>query len=164
MTRRLLPLLALLAPGLAASQSSSAIYAGYATAITTTADSAVGFLTAQVDSLPDATAVGMLADGAARMRRFTSEFAAVEPPAELAGVHREIVSALTLAAEKADHAMTLMRTAMDSSSSEEQRTTAAETAQRELRALQTAINAYQTARAQAARLLRQHGVTLAAPD
>jgi hypothetical protein len=164
MTRRLIPLLALLAPGLAASQSSSAAYTEYATAITTTADSAVGFLTAQVDSLPDATAVGMLADGAARMARFTSAFAAVEPPAGLAGVHREMVAALTLAAGKAERAVTLMRTGMDSSSSDEQRTTAAETAQQELRALQTSINAYQTARAQAARLLRQHGVTLAAPD
>jgi hypothetical protein len=161
--RRLLLLVALGAPGAAAAQGTPATpYTRYAAVIVTRADSVVGFLTSQVGSLTDEAAVDVLATGATRMSRLTSEFAAYAPPSDLAAVHRDLVATLNLATSKADHAATLMRTALNTSNSEEQRTTAAETAQRELIDLQTAINSYQGVRERAARALEQHGVTLPA--
>lgn len=161
MMRRLLLFIALGAPGAAAAQGAPATpYTRYAVAIAATADSVVGFLTSQVGDLADASAVEALASGATRMKRLTSEFAAVAPPSDLAAVHQGLVAALTLATSKADHAATLLQTAMNASDSEEQRTVAAQTAQRELNDLQSAIISYQAARERAARALGQHGATL----
>ncbi|MFI5208610.1 MAG: hypothetical protein ACHQX4_11420, partial [Gemmatimonadales bacterium] len=160
MMRRLLVLIALGVPGAAAAQAPATPYTRYAAVITARADSVVGYLTTQVGTLTDDAAVGTLATGATRMQRLTSEFAAYAPPSDLASVHHDLVAALTLATSKADHAASLMRTAMNTSNSDEQRTTAAETAQRELTDLQTAIASYQEARARAARALAQNGATL----
>ncbi|HTR21978.1 MAG TPA: hypothetical protein VMH88_14090 [Gemmatimonadales bacterium] len=160
MTRRLLLFLSLVAPGAAVTQSANAPYTRYAAAIATKADSVVGFLTSQVGNLTNESAVATLATAAAQMKRLTDEFAGSEPPADLAAVHRDLVATLTLAASKAEHAATLMQTAMDTSILDEQRTTAAQTAQTELNDLQTAITSYDEARAQAARVLQQHGATL----
>lgn len=163
MMRRLLVFIALGVPAAAAAQGAPATpYTRYAAAIATKADSVVGFLTSQVGNLTDASAVEALATGATRMNRLTSEFAAYAPPSDLAALHQGLVTALNLAASKADRATALMRTAMNTSNSEEQRTTAAESAQRELTDLQIAINSYQEARERAARALAQHGATLPA--
>lgn len=159
MLRRLLSFVALVIPGAVLAQS-SAPYTRYAAAIVTKADSAVGFLTAQVDSESNESAVGALTAGAVQMQRLVAEFAATEAPGDLAAVHRDLVAALNLASSKADHAASLMQTALDTAGTEEQRTTAAETAQRELQDLQTAIGTYQQARTRAAAILRQHGATL----
>lgn len=159
MVRRLLSVLAVLAPGVAVAQGSNP-YARYAAAIVTKADSAIAFLTSQVDSVSNESAVAALGSVAAQMQRLTSDFAKVEPPADLASVHRDLVSTLNLAAGRADHAATLMRTAMDSSGSVEQRTTAAETAQKELQELQTATTSYQGVRSRAGQILAQHGARL----
>ena len=164
MLRRLLPLLAIVAPVSARSQSPSATpYTRYATAIATKADSVVGFLTAEVDSLSNEVAVATLAARAAQMQRLTDEFVVTAPPADLAAVHQELVAALNLVAGKAAQAAALMRTALDSTNTDEQRTSAALTAQQDLQDLPAAIGSYQRARARAAQVLEQHGATLAGP-
>lgn len=112
MMHRLLVLIALGVPVAAAAQAPATPYTSYAAAIATKADSVVGFLTTQVGTLTDEAAVGTLATGATRMQRLTSEFAAYAPPSDLAPIHRDLVAALTLAARKADHAASLMPTAM----------------------------------------------------
>ncbi len=159
MLGRLVPLVALVLPGAAVAQSATP-YTRYAAAIVTEADSAVGLLTAEVDSQSNESAVGALAAGAAQMERLKNEFAAADPPADLAGIHRELLAALNLASDKADHAAKLMQTALDTTGTDEQRTAAAETAQQELQDLQSAITTYQQVRARAAGVLRQHGATL----
>lgn len=161
MMRRLLVFIALGVPGAAAAQGAPVTpYTRYATAIATKADSVVAYLTSQVGNLTDTAAVETLANGATRMQRLTSEFTAYAPPSDLAAVHQGLAAALNLATSKANHATTLLQTAMNTSNSEEQRTSAAESAQRELNDLQTAINSYQEARGRAARALEQHGAPL----
>ena len=163
MKRCLLLLAALGAPGVATAQGTpAAAYARYASAVTARADSVVGFLTSQVGDLTNEAAVTTLATGTERMTRLARAFAATEPPADLAAVHGDLVAALTTAAAKSEHAVALMRTAMDSTASDERRTTAAVTAQTELTDLQSAINTYQAARQRATRIFAQHGVTLPA--
>ena len=161
MKPRLLLFAALLAPGVALAQvAPAAQYARYAAAIATKADSAVGYLTSQVGSLSDEAAVERLATGATRMKRLTAEFAASTPPEDLATAHHDLVAALTDVTNKADRAATLMRTAMNTSNSDEARATAAESAQRELMDLRTAIGTYDEARSRAARTLELRGASL----